>query len=120
VRHRDVESDAHRLKGAATVVQKTLDATLIRIYTMVYTCKGVDMRTAKLFRNGRSQAVRLPKEYALPGEEVYVNKVNGVVVLIPKEGDPWGPLIDSLDRFSDDFMSFKRDQGRFERRDTIP
>lgn len=78
------------------------------------------MQTAKLFKNGRSQAVRLPKEYALPGDEVYVKKVNGVVVLIPKDGDPWKPLIDSLDKFSDDFMSFKRDQGRFEQRDTIP
>ena len=77
------------------------------------------MDTAKLFKNGRSQAVRLPKEYALPGDEVYVKKINGVVVLIPKEGDPWRSLIDSLDKFSDDFMRCKRDQGRFERRDAI-
>jgi antitoxin VapB len=77
------------------------------------------MQTAKLFRNGRSQAVRLPKEYALPGEEVYVKKIDGVVVLIPKNGDRWKPLIDSLDKFSDDFMNFKRDQGTFERRDAI-
>ena len=78
------------------------------------------MDTAKLFKNGRSQAVRLPKEYALPGDEVYVTKVNGVVVLIPKDGDLWKLLMDSLDKFSDDFMDFKRDQGTFERRDTLP
>jgi antitoxin VapB len=77
------------------------------------------MDTAKLFKNGRSQAVRLPKEYALPGDEVYVKKINGVVVLIPKDGDPWRPFIDSLDKFSDDFMHFKRDQGKFKRRDAI-
>jgi len=77
------------------------------------------MQTAKLFRNGRSQAVRLPKEYALPGDEVYVKKIDGVVMLIPKNEDPWGPFIDSLDKFSDDFMSFKRDQGTFERRRAI-
>ncbi len=77
------------------------------------------MDTAKLFRNGRSQAVRLPKEYVLPGDEVYVKKINGFVVLIPKDGNPWGPFIDSLDRFSDDFMDFKRDQGSFERRASI-
>jgi antitoxin VapB len=77
------------------------------------------MQTAKLFKNGRSQAVRLPKEYALPGDEVYVKKIDGIVLLIPKNGDPWGPLVDSLDKFSDDFLSFKRDQGRFERRDVI-
>jgi antitoxin VapB len=78
------------------------------------------MDTAKLFRNGRSQAVRLPKEYVLPGDEVYVTRINGVVVLIPKDGNLWGPLIDSLDKLSDDFMNFKRDQGSFERRDAIP
>ncbi len=78
------------------------------------------MQTAKLFKNGRSQAVRLPKECALPGDEVYVKKINGVVVLIPKDGDPWKPLVDSLDKFSDDFMNFKRYQGTFERRDTLP
>jgi antitoxin VapB len=77
------------------------------------------MDTAKLFRNGRSQAVRLPKEYVLPGDEVYVKRINGVVVLIPKDGNPWGSFIDSLDRFSDDFMNFKRDQGSFERRAPI-
>jgi antitoxin VapB len=77
------------------------------------------MQTAKLFRNGRSQAVRLPKEYALPGEEVYVKKIDGVVVLIPKNGNRWKPLIDSLDKFSADFMNFKRDQGTFEGRDAI-
>jgi len=77
------------------------------------------MDTAKLFRNGRSQAVRLPKEYVLPGDEVYVKRIDGVVVLIPKDGNPWGSFIDSLDRFSDDFMNFKRDQGSFERRAPI-
>ena len=74
------------------------------------------MDTAKLFRNGRSQAVRLPKEYVLPGDEVYVKRIDGVVVLIPKDGKPWGPFIESLDRFSDDFMNFKRDQGRLAQR----
>ncbi len=77
------------------------------------------MYRAELFKNGRSQAVRLPEEYALPGDEVYVTKINGIVMLIPKDADLWGLMIDSLDRFSDDFMSFKRDQGTFEPRDTM-
>lgn len=77
------------------------------------------MDTAKLFKNGRSQAVRLPKKYAMPGDEVYINRINGIVMLIPKGHDPWAPFIDSLDKFSDDFLSFKRDQGVFECRDTI-
>lgn len=78
------------------------------------------MQTAKLFKNGRSQAVRLPKECALPGDEVYVKKIDGVVILIPKEGDLWKLFVDSLDKFSDDFLDFKRDQGTFQRRDAIP
>jgi antitoxin VapB len=77
------------------------------------------MDTAKLFRNGRSQAVRLPKEYALPGEEVYVKKVSGVVMLIPKDADPWKPFVDSLDKFSDDFMASGRAQGTIERRKSM-
>ncbi len=77
------------------------------------------MDTAKLFRNGRSQAVRLPKAYALTGDEVYVKRINGMVLLIPKDEDPWGPFVESLDRFSDDFLKGKRDQGAFERRGAV-
>ena len=77
------------------------------------------MDTAKLFQSGQSQVVRLPKEYALPGDEVYVKKIDGVVMLIPKDADPWGPFIASLDRFSDDFLDFQREQGTFEQRKAI-
>ena len=77
------------------------------------------METAKLFRNGRSEAVRLPKKYSLAGDEVYVKKVNGIVVLIPKDEDPWKPFVDSLDKFSEDFFNFKRDQGIIEKRKRI-
>jgi len=77
------------------------------------------METAKLFKNGRSQAVRLPRKYSLPGDEVYIKKINGVVMLIPKNEDPWQPLIDSFDKFSDDFFNFSRDQGIAEKRDKI-
>jgi antitoxin VapB len=43
------------------------------------------LRTAKLFKNGRSQAVRLPKEFRLPGKEVYIsqNPTNGEIILTP-------------------------------------
>ena len=62
------------------------------------------MKTAKLFRNGRSQAVRLPKEYRLSGRDVYVRKIDQIILLLPKKF-PWGSLVKSLDRFSEDFMS---------------
>ena len=77
------------------------------------------MDTAKLFRNGRSQAVRLPKEYALPGEEVYVKRMNGIVMLIPKVGDMWRSFVDSLDKFTDDFLDEGRNQGALQPRDPV-
>jgi antitoxin VapB len=77
------------------------------------------MDTAKLFKNGRSQAVRLPKQYSLPGEEVYVKKLSNIVMLIPKQADPWQPLIDSLENFSDDVFAFGRNQGKFEHRNKL-
>ncbi len=61
------------------------------------------MKTAKLFTNGRSQAVRLPKECRFSGDDVYIKKFENMVILLPKD-DPWASLIDSLDQFSDDFM----------------
>ncbi len=61
------------------------------------------MRTAKLFKNGRSQAVRLPKEFRFDGTQVFVKKVGNMVVLIPEQ-DSWQTLFDSLEQFSDDFM----------------
>ena len=61
------------------------------------------MDTAKLFQNGKSQAVRLPKEYRFRGTKVYVKKMGNTVILIPEQ-DSWDTLIESLVLFSDDFM----------------
>lgn len=61
------------------------------------------MTTAKLFKNGKSQAVRLPKEFSFKGKEVYIKKIGSNVLLVPKK-DPWESLIKSLDMFTDDFM----------------
>jgi antitoxin VapB len=61
------------------------------------------MKIAKLFQNGHSQAVRLPKEFRFEGTEVYVKKIGNAVLLLPYD-DPWQPLFESLDKFSDDFM----------------
>lgn len=61
------------------------------------------MQTAKIFTNGRSQAIRLPKEFRFSGDDVYINKIGKIVVLIPKD-DPWSVLANSLEQFSEDFM----------------
>ncbi len=62
------------------------------------------MMTAKIFENGRSQAVRLPKECRFSGEEVAVNKIGDIVMLMPKE-NKWSGFLNSLDLFSEDFMN---------------
>ena len=62
------------------------------------------MQTAKLFQNGRSQAVRLPKDCRFSGEDVFIKRFENMVVLLPKD-DPWISLTDSLDQFSEDFLN---------------
>jgi antitoxin VapB len=65
------------------------------------------MTKAKLFKNGSSQAVRLPREFKFRGDEVYVKKIGRLVFLIPPE-DPWDSLVQSLDDFSDDFLNERK------------
>lgn len=67
------------------------------------------MKTAKLFKNGQSQAVRLPKEFRFEGTSVFIHHLGNYVVLVPKH-DPWKSMFEATKRFSDDFMS-ERDQG---------
>jgi antitoxin VapB len=73
------------------------------------------MDKAKLFKNGRSQAVRLPKKYRFEGEDVYIKKLGNSVVLISTK-DPWYNLYKGLDMFSDDFM-MTREQPPLEERE---
>ena len=68
----------------------------------------LSVKTAKIFKNGQSQAVRLPKEFRFDGSEVYIVRRGKEVVLIPKEG-PWEPLLRSLDMFKFD-GKLKREQ----------
>jgi len=62
------------------------------------------MKTAKLFKTGRSQAVRLPKEFRFEGSEVYIKKVGGAVVLLPTD-ETWDLLFEACGEFEDDFMA---------------
>ena len=61
------------------------------------------MQKAKLFKNGQSQAVRLPREFRFQGKEVLIKKVGNAVLLIP-ESRSWDSMLNSLDQFSPDFM----------------
>ena len=68
------------------------------------------METAKLFKNGKSQAVRLPKAFRIKGDEVFVTKIGDAVVLFP-HSKKWDSLLNSLDKFSDDFMNERKQPG---------
>ncbi len=76
------------------------------------------MTTAKLFENGRSQAVRLPKEYRFNGTEVAINKIGDMVILLPIE-NKWAGFIEGLNMFTDDFMADGRDQGGIQEREEL-
>lgn len=75
------------------------------------------MKTAKIFQNGQSQAVRLPKEFRFKDDYVYVKKSGNIVMLIPVQ-DSWESLFESLGKFSDDFMT-ERKQPKVQKRETF-
>ena len=62
------------------------------------------MMTAKVFKNRRSQAIRLPKECRFSSDEVVVNKIGDIVILRPKQ-NKWDSFMRAVDMFSDDFMA---------------
>lgn len=76
------------------------------------------MDTAKLFRNGKSQAVRLPKAFRFEGEEVYIKKVPGGVLLWPKSGSVWDTWEKNLMKYDDPFLE-DRNQPEEQKRDGI-
>jgi antitoxin VapB len=73
------------------------------------------MKTAKVFKSGNSQAVRIPKEFHLDDAEVEIRKQGGSLILRPRKKS-WAALIESLDKFSDDFMDQGRNQPPVQRR----
>lgn len=74
------------------------------IYTMV--------RTAKLFRNGRSQALRLPAEYRFEGSEVYIRRdENTGDVILSRHPESWEDFFELANRSDvpEDFLSDRGD-----------
>ncbi len=66
--------------------------------------KSKIVNTAKLSTDGTQQVVILPEDFQLTGTEIYIKKIGNAIVLIAKD-NPWRSLIESLDNFSDDFMT---------------
>jgi antitoxin VapB len=74
------------------------------------------MRMAKIFRSGNSQAVGIPKEFQLVGDKVEIQKRGDALVLRPQKRS-WTALIESLEKFTDDFMRKGRNQHPVQKRD---
>ena len=93
----------------------------IVVYIFVYITrkrKVIDMMTAKVFKNGRSQAIRLPKECRFSSDEVVVNKIGDIVILLPKQ-NKWDSFMKAIDMFSDDFMADGRTTDIVQERDEL-
>ena len=76
------------------------------------------MDTAKIFENGRSQSVRLPKKFRFNTDEVVVQQLGAAVLLVPKDA-LWQTFMDGLDSFTDDIFEDGRDQGDLKERETL-
>lgn len=76
------------------------------------------VETAKVFTNGGSQAIKLPKDFRFNGDEVEGNRIGEIVILVPKE-NKWAGLLQSLDMFTDDFMEDEREDLNTERREAL-
>lgn len=76
------------------------------------------MKTAKLFQNGRSQAVRLPKEYNFKGTDVFIHKVGDSIILFPKNR-AWETFLHGLHGFTDEFMANGREQPELQEREGL-
>jgi antitoxin VapB len=76
------------------------------------------METAKLFKNGSSQAVRLPKAFRIPGNEVKIFKKGNQVILEPIE-TTWDTFFEALNDFPADFMQGGRNQPAMQERESF-
>ena len=76
------------------------------------------MDTAKIFENGRSQAVRLPQKYRFQADEVVIQKLGDAVLLVPKES-LWNTFLDGVSSFTEEIFENGRDQGAQEDRESL-
>lgn len=72
----------------------------------------------KLFMNGNSQAVRIPKEMQFKVKEVEINRI-GNSIIITELPENWDKIFQSLDGFSDDFFENGREQPKLDKRATL-
>lgn len=63
-----------------------------------------ETRHVKLFRNGRNQAVRIPREFELPGDEAVMRKIgNQLIIETPKKKMTLSELLDTFETIDEPF-----------------
>ena len=72
----------------------------------------MDKATAKVFMNGRSQAIRLPKEFRVNGDEVYISKEKDMLIICEKPQKTWAEFINEMPAFPDFDMNRKAINGK--------
>ncbi len=110
-------------KGYSTVGVEEKEVKNLDIYHGIYHILPIKlfqptddaMETAKIFQNGRSQAVRLPKEFRFKGKEVFIHRERSNVILSEKP-DSWESFFLSGKKPTPDFMQ-DREQLDLEDRD---
>jgi len=75
-------------------------------------------RIAKVFRNGASQAIRLPKEFRFDAEEVCIKRIGSAVLLYPKDA-AWDLMGEAMGQVDDDFMAERNQPERADERDPL-
>ena len=73
------------------------------------------MAVAKVFRTGRSQAIRLPKEFRVEADTVQLKRTSEGFLVITK--DPWEIFFEGVEQLSDKFLGSEREQPELETRD---
>lgn len=61
------------------------------------------MQSAKIFQNGQSQALRIPKEFRFEKKEVYLRKFGDLVIISP-EKNQWKAFLEGLDEFAEEIL----------------
>jgi len=73
---------------------------------------------AKIFKNGASQAIRIPKKYRVTTEEVYITKVGDSLIITPKRADKIETMFKAIEKFEEPKININRDK-EFDKRNKL-
>ncbi len=74
---------------------------------------------AKVFLNGRSQAIRIPKEFRVDGDEVYIEKVGNSLIITPKKENHWDAMSQALSEIDTSDFNIDREALPMDKREEL-